>query len=122
MATTNQTFRDPRHVESIDVIRGLAALSVALLHIREVSWIGMRAYWQAHGIDVSLSSLFAYLTFPFVWGSIGVPIFFVISGYVIHAGSWNKVESLAQARTFWLRRFIRIYPTFIAARLRPAPC
>lgn len=122
MATTNQTFRDPRHVESIDVIRGLAALSVALLHIREVSWIGMRAYWQAHGIDVSLSSLFAYLTFPFVWGSIGVPIFFVISGYVIHAGSWNKVESLAQARTFWLRRFIRIYPTFIAAMLITLSC
>jgi peptidoglycan/LPS O-acetylase OafA/YrhL len=105
------------HVEIIDVIRGFAALSVASLHIREVNWIGMRGYWATHSLDWSLSALSACLSFPVVWGSIGVPIFFVISGYVIHRGSCNKVMGAAGARTFWLRRFIRIYPTFLAAIL-----
>jgi len=107
-----------RHVEIIDAVRGLAALSVAYLHCREISWIGMRAYWLQHPFDFSLSSIIAYATFPVSYGSIGVPILFVISGYVIHrraarmlaVGDLHFVTS-----SFLIRRFIRIYPTFVAA-------
>lgn len=106
-----------KYVPIIDVIRGIAALSVAFLHIREVDWIGMRAYWALHGVDPSARSIVAYFSFPAIWGSIGVPIFFVVSGYVIHLGSRDNVISVDRALMFWLRRFIRIYPTFIAALL-----
>jgi peptidoglycan/LPS O-acetylase OafA/YrhL len=111
-----------KHFAVIDVIRGMAALSVALLHIRQVNWIGMRAYWLSHGIDLSPSSILGYLSFPVVWGSIGVPIFFVISGYVIHHGSRHKVTNLEHSRKFWLRRFVRIYPTLIAAMVATVAC
>jgi peptidoglycan/LPS O-acetylase OafA/YrhL len=107
--------RSQDHVEFIDAIRGLAALSVALLHIREVNWIGMREYWSIHGPEWSFSSLIAYLSLPLVWGSIGVPIFFVISGYVIHRGNCQKLTNGTEVKSFWLRRFIRIYPAFVAA-------
>lgn len=107
-----------RHVEIIDAVRGLAALCVAYLHCREISWIGMRAYWLQHPFDLSLPSIIAYATFPASYGSIGVPILFVVSGYVIHlcaarmlaAGDLCFVPS-----RFLVRRIIRIYPTFIAA-------
>jgi peptidoglycan/LPS O-acetylase OafA/YrhL len=103
------------HFQIIDMIRGIAALSVALLHIREINWVGMKRYSDMHSFGMSIDTLLAYISFPIVWGSIGVPIFFVISGYVIHRGSANKVNCLKSATTFWTRRFVRIYPTFIAA-------
>lgn len=122
IAKAQAVARPLKHVAVIDVIRGVAAISVALLHIREINWIGMRAYWASHGFDLSLPSIFAYLSFPVVWGSIGVPIFFVISGYVIHHGSRSKVRNLDHSQKFWLRRFVRIYPTLAAAMLVTLAC
>jgi peptidoglycan/LPS O-acetylase OafA/YrhL len=111
-----------KHVWVIDVVRGFAALSVALLHIRLVTWIGIHAYWASHGFDLSMPSIFAYLSFPVVWGSIGVPILFVVSGYVIHRSSSRTVVNLAHSQEFWLRRFVRIYPTLVSALLVTLAC
>ena len=111
-----------KHVTVIDVIRGVAALTVALFHIREMTWIGVRSYWKYYGAEVSLSSAFAYFSFPLIWGSIGVPIFFVISGYVIHSGSRKSLLNINQARNFWLRRFVRIWPTLIVALIITLAC
>jgi peptidoglycan/LPS O-acetylase OafA/YrhL len=110
-----QSSQAPQHVDVIDVIRGFAALSVVLLHLREIHWIGMRAYSSSYGLELSARSLLAYLSFPVVWGSIGVPIFFVISGYVIHRSGRRSLGRPGYAGSFWLRRGVRIYPTLIAA-------
>src|ERR1700744_2717196 len=65
---------------AINAWRGIAALLVAYFHCRQVTWVGMHEFHRtASGFDLNV--LFSYLTFPIAWGSAGVPIFFVISGY-----------------------------------------
>ena len=113
------------HVEIIDAVRGVAALLVAFMHCREVNWIGMQAYWKINGFDLSPSSLVAYATMPFTYGAIGVPILFVVSGYVIHRRSAKQLatgELAFSPSQFLLRRLIRIYPTFLAAILLTLVC
>src|SRR5271165_5749528 len=111
----------------IDVFRGIAALAVAAMHTREITWVGFRESWKLHsGLHASPDALLGYLTFPLLWGSIGVPIFFVLSGYCIH-----RSQARARARTgsfqlspanFFLRRFFRIYPVFVGAMLFTLLC
>jgi peptidoglycan/LPS O-acetylase OafA/YrhL len=110
---------DASHVAIIDVVRGAAALAVAYMHCRETIWIGVAAHWSAHKFDLSLASIVSYSTIPFAFGSIGVPILFVVSGYVIHRRAAQKLARgqapALSSRAFFRRRFIRIYPTFVAA-------
>src|ERR1700678_1844039 len=70
----------------IDAMRGFAALLVAYFHCRQVAWVGMESFHHSVSHALSFSSIVAYLTLPIAWGSAGVPIFFVISGYCIHRG------------------------------------
>ena len=118
VATRSFGRANEAHVEIIDAVRGLAALLVAGFHCLEANWIGLPAYWQLDNGAVSVSSILALATWPFMYGSIGVPILFVVSGYVIHRRSAKQLAtgalSFDQAR-FLLRRFIRIYPTLLAA-------
>ncbi|SDG45802.1 acyltransferase family protein [Paraburkholderia phenazinium] len=105
----------------IDAMRGFAALLVAYFHCRQVAWIGMESFHQSVGHALSLSTIAAYLTFPIAWGSAGVPIFFVISGYCIHRGGALKLAQNPNYQldtlNFWARRFARIYPVLLAALL-----
>ncbi|MFM0300150.1 acyltransferase [Paraburkholderia sediminicola] len=103
----------------IDAMRGFAALLVAYFHCRQVEWVGMQTFHQSVGHSFSLSTIAAYLTFPIAWGSAGVPIFFVISGYCIHRGGALRLaknpDYRLDAGNFWVRRFARIYPVLLAA-------
>ncbi|MFM0224115.1 acyltransferase family protein [Paraburkholderia dipogonis] len=103
----------------IDAMRGFAALLVAYFHCRQVEWVGMQAFHQSVGHAFSLNAIAAYLTFPIAWGSAGVPIFFVISGYCIHRGGALRLAGNPTYRldtgNFWLRRFARIYPVLLTA-------
>src|SRR6202789_4148175 len=105
----------------IDAMRGFAALLVAYFHCRQVAWVGMESFHRTVGHALGFSSIAAYLTFPIAWGSAGVPIFFVISGYCIHRGTARKLLANPAAsfdtRNFLLRRFARIYPVLISALL-----
>ncbi|MFL9960912.1 acyltransferase [Paraburkholderia sediminicola] len=105
----------------IDAMRGFAALLVAYFHCRQVAWVGMQAFHQSEGHAFSLSAIAAYLTFPIAWGSAGVPIFFVISGYCIHRGGALRLAGNPGYRldtaNFWVRRLTRIYPVLLAALL-----
>ena len=110
------------HVDIIDAVRGLAAVLVAGFHSLGPNWIGFSASWALHKGEVSLSSLLALTAWvfaaPFKFGSIGVPILFVVSGYVIHRRAAYQLAngSLAfEPSHFLLRRFVRIYPTLLAA-------
>jgi len=105
----------------IDAMRGFAALLVAYFHCRQVAWVGMESFHHSVGHALSFSSIVAYLTLPIAWGSAGVPIFFVISGYCIHRGSALRLVRDPNYRldvaNFWARRFARIYPVLLAALL-----
>lgn len=107
------------HLADIDVFRGIAALIVAAYHTREITWVGIREFWKLYGLHASPAEILGYASFPLVWGPIGVPIFFVLSGYCIH-----RSQALSRARNgkfrlspanFLLRRFVRIYPVLVGA-------
>ena len=105
----------------IDAMRGFAALLVAYFHCRQVVWVGMEQFHRMVGHALDLSAIAGYLTLPIAWGSAGVPIFFVISGYCIHRNSATRLAANPQYRldagNFWARRFARIYPVLLAALL-----
>lgn len=115
------------HLDSIDVMRGAAAIFVAYLHGREVSWEGMREnlaglhHVGSLSAGAMIDTLLALLTFPVAFGSIGVPIFFVLSGYCIHRGQARKIRQDPAFRlatpAFLTRRLVRIYPVLIGALL-----
>jgi peptidoglycan/LPS O-acetylase OafA/YrhL len=117
-ARSDAKAADKEHV--IDAMRGFAALLVAYFHCRQVEWVGMQSFHHA-GKTFDLNTIVAYLTLPIAWGSAGVPIFFVISGYCIHRGAARRLAAnpayQLDAMNFWARRFARIYPVLFAALL-----
>lgn len=90
-----------RRVEILDLLRGIAALSVAWYHFAYSSNVIKTPWLAASGR----------------YGSLGVEIFFVISGFIIpysmylggyHAGDFGK---------FVLKRLIRLEPPYVASIL-----
>jgi peptidoglycan/LPS O-acetylase OafA/YrhL len=114
------------NLSDIDIFRGIAALIVAAMHTREITWVGMREFWHLHGLQSAPNVILGYVTFPMVWGSIGVPIFFVLSGYCIHrsqAFTRMRDGSFQLSPTnFLMRRFFRIYPVLFGALLGTLLC
>lgn len=79
----------------LDMARGIAALLVFLFHVRG-------------GLEASMLVLADIVRF----GSLGVPLFFVISGYVISASAEATLRKGESAGAFLKRRFLRIFPPF----------
>lgn len=79
----------------LDIARGAAALLVFLFHIRDA-------------LVEPLPVLAAMVSF----GSLGVPMFFVISGYVISASAEATLSRSETSASFLKRRFMRIFPPF----------
>jgi peptidoglycan/LPS O-acetylase OafA/YrhL len=93
---------------SINIGRGLAALSVFVYH-----------YQVGHVLAKYTGlSVFNWLAYP---GAIyGVPLFFVISGFCVHGSEWRRMNDNAAAfdlRAYAERRFRRIYPVYLLALL-----
>jgi peptidoglycan/LPS O-acetylase OafA/YrhL len=97
----------------LDSIRGIASLYVVIAHCRGVLWIGgsefiemfPRDTWGWWDYVMFGSSLLTRLAVEFVI------VFFVLSGFSIaHSLSDNK-----SPLSFYKRRFIRIYPSYVAA-------
>ena len=116
-ARSETKVADKEHV--IDAMRGFAALLVAYFHCRQVEWVGMQSFHHIAGKSLDLNTIVAYMTLPIAWGSAGVPIFFVISGYCIHRSAAQRLANnpayRLDAMNFWARRFARIYPVLFAA-------
>ncbi len=107
-----------RRLISVDLLRGLAALAVLLYHAQgffrrnAVATIwggGIYDLWVEPGQQVV-----AYLLFGF--GFLGVPLFFVISGFCIHLPFADRSRPLKPG-PFARRRFIRLYPAYLATCL-----
>jgi len=108
-------------LDTIDALRGLAAVAVLLYHSREVLWIGIRETYNQYGFGLNLNGWLGYATIPFNYGYLGVTLFFILSGYCIHrrgAKTLTAPEEKDRDLNWWTfakRRFIRIYPTYVAA-------
>jgi peptidoglycan/LPS O-acetylase OafA/YrhL len=82
-------------IANIQVMRGFAALAVTFFHIAGTQ--------RKEGFDT-------WIFFPFRnWGSWGVDLFFIISGYVMAVSLGKNSQSSTR---FLLKRFIRIYPLY----------
>jgi peptidoglycan/LPS O-acetylase OafA/YrhL len=98
-------------LQSIDALRGVAALGVVLYH----------AVLQTQ--NAVPNNLFQwpvrFLQFVSSFGYIGVFLFFVISGFCIHL-QWAKSRAAGKPQTikfgsFWRRRIRRLYPPYMIA-------
>ena len=98
-------------LQSIDALRGIAALGVVLYHAvlqTQNAVPGNLFQWPVKGV-VFLSSL----------GYVGVFLFFVISGFCIHL-QWAKSRVSDNPQpirfgSFWKRRIRRLYPPYLIA-------
>lgn len=98
-------------LQSIDALRGIAALGVVLYH----------AVLQTP--NAVPNNLFRWpvnlLQFVSSFGYIGVFLFFVISGFCIHL-QWAKSRAAGKPQSikfgsFWKRRIRRLYPPYLIA-------
>ena len=81
----------------LELARGLAALWVFFFHVRDL--------FDSSPIIYSLAS----------YGNLGVPMFFVISGYVITFSAESSLKNKKSPFSFLKARFLRIYPAFWAS-------
>jgi peptidoglycan/LPS O-acetylase OafA/YrhL len=88
----------PRQLLCIDVLRGIAACAVMAFHANVFFWRG------AGGTSLT-RLLFGY-------GFLGVPLFFIISGFCIHL-PYAASDRPLDARAFTIRRLFRIYPPYL---------
>lgn len=91
----------------IDILRGLAILSVLLLHF----------HFAYNLLKSPMAVLLPkpYLVNLVLNGNYGVTVFFVISGYLITSTSLRRFGSLGEisAKVFYAFRFARIVPCLV---------
>ncbi len=95
-------------LQSIDALRGAAALAVVLFHASKVNELTSPGAWIGSAPERVLA-----------WGRFGVWLFFVISGFCIHLRWASQYDAVTPPRldflAFWKRRFVRLYPPYAIA-------
>jgi len=89
----------PTHFESVHLLRGIAAMLVLMAHSFRSFYFWDMPWFEESALD---------------FGQIGVSVFFVISGFVLPLSLQNKYR-FADFPRFFLRRFVRIEPTYLAS-------
>ncbi|MDR3617277.1 MAG: acyltransferase [Candidatus Obscuribacterales bacterium] len=89
-----------QNYQSVQVVRGLAALAVVWLHV------GLMDNWD---------NTLPHIMTPFVrCGHAGVDAFFIVSGFVLATAHWNDFGR-GKVIPFLLKRMIRIYPFLLVS-------
>jgi peptidoglycan/LPS O-acetylase OafA/YrhL len=119
MYTKSTTQPNITRLNSIDSLRGLAALVVVIYHARAVLWVGIGETWKKYGLTPNINNWLGYATAPFSLGGLAVVLFFILSGYCIHrknafALSRNPHTKL-DIKQFIARRLWRIYPVYFVS-------
>jgi len=95
---------------SLDVLRGLAALSVVLWHWQHFFYVAGRPV----NFRTENQPFFEYLSLFYLHGSLAVELFFSISGFVFF---WLYAipiqEKKEKPASFFIKRFSRLYPLYI---------
>jgi peptidoglycan/LPS O-acetylase OafA/YrhL len=90
--------RNHQHLDSIESLRGVAALMVLLYHLAEL-------------VKIPLPGSLGFISTHF---GLGVPLFYTLSGFVLAYGYADRLEGRAQIQRFYIRRLFRIAPLFYA--------
>ena len=101
------------YITSLESLRGLAALNVAVFHAFRFFPVGghdavyAMTFWEIDNFAVAL----ARLVMVVLNGNAAVSLFFVISGFVLSLSLMrSKLSARDLAASFLVRRFLRIYP------------
>ncbi len=114
MHNLEQSGGKTSRLDFLDQIRGLAILLVFLYHSLTASF--GYGYLKWNGWFHDFSERPAYLALcPLTYGTMGVAIFFVVSGICIHLA--HKRSARKDWPAFFTRRFFRIYPPYLLALL-----
>ena len=97
MNIQNRSYKDPRHIPSLDGLRGLAILLVISQH-----------YFRS------------FSGFSFGWS--GVDLFFVLSGYLITGRLLDLLGKPGYFSGFYRNRILRIFPLYYGALLFLSAC
>jgi len=93
-------------LKSIYFLRGVAALAVVIDHCFA------RIVGPAHD-----ALWFSFIYKVSSYGNLGVPLFFVISGFCIHLRTAREYQTTCRFdldwKDFWWRRFHRLYPPYL---------
>lgn len=95
-------------LQSVQALRGIAALMVVLFHARAL---------ETEGIALAGGTENALIGGLFASGFAGVDLFFVISGFIMVWVTRNTPSGLASSSEFLFGRLTRIYPVWWAAAL-----
>ncbi|PQA56339.1 acyltransferase family protein [Siphonobacter curvatus] len=107
-----------RQLVLFDVLRGIAILFVFGYHWHQAYFPQVLTATEGPLLSLhhaTLSNLYATFS-PLAYGNLGVQLFLLISGFLIHYSFLSKQESL-NYKQFMLRRFWRIYPTYLLVLL-----
>ena len=90
----------PRKLAGVEAGRGVAATLVVCDHATGLfnGSLGAAPLWNA-----------------FSFGHAGVDFFFVLSGFIICHVHWSDIGRPEQVRSYFWKRFVRIYPTYWVA-------
>jgi peptidoglycan/LPS O-acetylase OafA/YrhL len=101
----------PKHLELLDQVRGVAILAVLAIHTLGLA-IGFGDLPWGEWFRTFSVPWWVYWFLPLGIGNVGVPIFFVVSGFCIHLSFQQQGRKWG---SFFLRRFFRIYPAYFMA-------
>jgi peptidoglycan/LPS O-acetylase OafA/YrhL len=87
-----------QYLQAFDTFRGFAALLVAIGH----------CWWASYPVFARTQFTFGFLAYD----AKAVPMFAVLSGFLIYR-SVLTIKSLDDLRAYVVRRFFRIYPTYL---------
>ncbi len=98
------------HIKGLDGLRAVAATVVFAFH----TW----GHWRYPPILVNAFGTQLDITWIFHYGTEGVSIFFVLSGFLLSIPFWRAVLTPGRPVNiieFFKRRFLRIYPAYLIA-------
>lgn len=102
VSSTTEVVNPTIHFHFVDALRGIAALWVVLFHAHQEGRLAVLISILPHWFVAAV----------FNWGSLGVAIFFVLSGFVIaHSLREAKID-LDYFGRFSVRRFARLTPPY----------
>lgn len=96
-----------QNIIAIDILRALAALGVFTYHTHAGALMAKYTGFHIMAYADALGAFYA------------VPLFFLISGYCIHASNikYIKANTNLPLKEYYRRRFLRIYPPYLFALL-----
>jgi peptidoglycan/LPS O-acetylase OafA/YrhL len=105
-----------KHLPALDAVRGVAILCVFLYHMLSAAWGRDQLEWGRIFRQWPADRTGMLWFYPMTYGWLGVSLFFVLSGFVIHYSTITARQPFSTLN-FYSRRFWRIYPPYAVALL-----